>query len=435
LQDNIFILQGKTKPFCTVGGSNAYMRISCKDILQLPFAKEISVLAGQDGLYKVVNWVNVVSGLEDINYFNEGELVFVRDNSCFATAENLKDCLKNLARRNISGIVFTSKPCSVNILKDLTNTANLLNIPILILSEGENLSNIVNNICKYIRFNSGNHDIKSQLLRSILFSSYKSPSEIYDTASSYGYNLIKKSQVLIIKQEEIKTTSKNETSFSKVQVINKMESSINLALLNHSIESFSTQIEDYIVLLLLEIEEINKNIIEAALQAFYEECLRVFPGLIPFVGIGRKYNTLDYIKKSFKQAQTALQIAKTITEEGLKYQWYEQIGVERIIYNIDDREELKQYYNDMLGLLISYDNKHKTQLLKTLDEYLSCNSIALVSKKLYIHENTVKYRLKRIQEILGKNINYPCHYISLKLAFFIKGIYAKKYNEYIKKDD
>jgi purine catabolism regulator len=59
-----------------------------------------------------------------------------------------------------------------------------------------------------------------------------------------------------------------------------------------------------------------------------------------------------------------------------------------------------------LGPLLDYDRQHGTSLVRTLGFYLeSGRNLETSARAMYIHVNTLKYRLKRIQEIARLDIN------------------------------
>ena len=76
---------------------------------------------------------------------------------------------------------------------------------------------------------------------------------------------------------------------------------------------------------------------------------------------------------------------------------------------------------EQIGSLQTYDRANDTQLMKTLDIYLQedCN-IARTTERLYVHRNTVKYRIKRIQELLGRDLHDINVKFNLQLAFKIR---------------
>lgn len=68
--------------------------------------------------------------------------------------------------------------------------------------------------------------------------------------------------------------------------------------------------------------------------------------------------------------------------------------------------------------LIQYDETNKSELLKTLIEYLNNKfNVADTARKLFIHRNTMLYRLGKIEEILKTDLTSPKMILSLLLAF------------------
>ena len=56
----------------------------------------------------------------------------------------------------------------------------------------------------------------------------------------------------------------------------------------------------------------------------------------------------------------------------------------------------------MLGPLLEYDRKHRTDFVRTIRAYLSNNnSLQSTAKELFVHVNTAAYRIQRIQSITG----------------------------------
>ncbi|MPN41275.1 Proline-responsive transcriptional activator PutR [bioreactor metagenome] len=84
--------------------------------------------------------------------------------------------------------------------------------------------------------------------------------------------------------------------------------------------------------------------------------------------------------------------------------YYENLGLYKVLYAVDDKAILREYYGDVLGKLKAYDRENKTELTQLLKAYLENNgSLQLVSEKKYVHRNTVTNQLKRIEKITGLN--------------------------------
>ncbi|AHF06110.1 polyketide synthase regulator [Desulfitobacterium metallireducens DSM 15288] len=105
------------------------------------------------------------------------------------------------------------------------------------------------------------------------------------------------------------------------------------------------------------------------------------------------------IYQSYLEARKALEItSKTYAQYGLVP--YEKIEIYEILADSVKNKELSDLFQKKLGKLLRYDQETGSELLKTLYRYLELGkNMQETAKQLYIHRNSVKYRLERIAEI------------------------------------
>lgn len=61
---------------------------------------------------------------------------------------------------------------------------------------------------------------------------------------------------------------------------------------------------------------------------------------------------------------------------------------------------------EVLGALIHYDQRHKTELVRSLQVFLHCNrSWRRATAKLFVHRQTLVYRMSRVEELTGRMLN------------------------------
>jgi DNA-binding PucR family transcriptional regulator len=99
--------------------------------------------------------------------------------------------------------------------------------------------------------------------------------------------------------------------------------------------------------------------------------------------------------------------AQTVTLSGL--------GVLGLLLQLDRPEELSAFVQSRLGPLREYDQVRSTALEETLRMFLreQC-SVTATGKSLFIHPNTVKMRLRRIEELLGIHLDRPDDLLDLR---------------------
>ena len=67
---------------------------------------------------------------------------------------------------------------------------------------------------------------------------------------------------------------------------------------------------------------------------------------------------------------------------------------------------LRSFRERLLGPLLAYDERHRAELLPTLREFLACSgSWHACAARMYVHVNTVRYRIRRIEELTGRDLS------------------------------
>lgn len=125
------------------------------------------------------------------------------------------------------------------------------------------------------------------------------------------------------------------------------------------------------------------------------------------IGFSENISSIKEINKIYNHYKDNLLIAKSIYPSKNIF-WQKNIYFadlcSNVLNNLGDTNRLTNEFMDILNPLLDYDKKHNTDFLSTLQIFLldcHCSSSQEASKKLFVHPNTVNYRIKRIKEILG----------------------------------
>jgi len=82
---------------------------------------------------------------------------------------------------------------------------------------------------------------------------------------------------------------------------------------------------------------------------------------------------------------------------------------------------LRSFTERLLGPLLAYDERHKAELLPTLREFLACSgSWNACAATMYVHVNTVRYRIRRIEELTGRDLSRLDDQVDFFLALRIR---------------
>lgn len=155
-----------------------------------------------------------------------------------------------------------------------------------------------------------------------------------------------------------------------------------------------------------------------AVKGFSDKVLNVIDqddrGLVN-VGVGNYQEDIINLNESYSQAKRAINVANKLKKDNQIY-FFEELGVYKLLYKID-KDEKDSFLENSIIPLLNYDKAHNTELLKTLRAFFEENgNLTNVAKKIYIHYNTVHYRLQRIEKITGLSLDNPDDKLNLEIA-------------------
>ncbi len=134
-------------------------------------------------------------------------------------------------------------------------------------------------------------------------------------------------------------------------------------------------------------------------------------------GIGKTYSDPTELFRSYQEAKVALELGMML---GMATPSFASLGLERILYH-HDVQELREYYSLVLGDLIRYDADNRGNLVETLEK-LSIHQfdISKTAQSLFLHPNSLRYRLKKIEDILGVSLDEMRVKLDITAALTIK---------------
>lgn len=158
----------------------------------------------------------------------------------------------------------------------------------------------------------------------------------------------------------------------------------------------------------------NQIGLEEAINKMAEELEAIFPIKITFF-FGGVYESLEKISDSFIEAEIALSTIKQMTEV-VRINYFRPQGLKQL-FTPDDKEAIYYFATSVLKELAYPTDDSQIELQKTLKSYLDNQSqITKTAEVLFIHRNTVKYRIERCEEILGKKLSDPTVSLNVRLA-------------------
>jgi DNA-binding PucR family transcriptional regulator len=151
-------------------------------------------------------------------------------------------------------------------------------------------------------------------------------------------------------------------------------------------------------------EAISRRAAEAVLRSIDD----AMPGFAAVVGRSRiALDPLD-LHRAAGEALLAANVAAPDADASLRVLSFEDTGAYRLLLPAmsDDPAELERFYSDTVAPLIAYDEQYGTELVTTLECFLANDgSMVATNKQLFTHRHTIRYRLERVKELTGLDVN------------------------------
>ncbi len=148
-----------------------------------------------------------------------------------------------------------------------------------------------------------------------------------------------------------------------------------------------------------------------------EDTLRAELFVKTVIGIGTVANHLRELADSYKEAQVAIEVGKVFdTEKSIIN--YENLGIGRLIYQLPTT--LCEIFLSEVFKKNSIDTLDQETLF-TINKFFENNlNVSETSRKLFVHRNTLVYRLEKIKKLTGLDLREFDDAIIFKVALMVK---------------
>lgn len=290
---------------------------------------------------------------------------------------------------------------------EIIEKADKCRIPVYICSGQIRASVMLQEVYELIRSSSDNEEKLEMLFQSVINRTFDSQGKVIFTAQQYGIDLETKNSVLILYNHE----ELNTEQFACLYMIVKDQIQ---KLLSKKLLMTSSGNE---IILIVPYDDIA---IDQLLDMITTEAKKTGLEINLFAGVGMPTRFVDKISDSYFQARRACKLQRVMDKKD-RVQYFSKLGLYNLLFYVKDKTELRRFYTNMLGRLEEYDQLNDANLTETLSAYLenNCNS-QMTAAALYIHRNTLRYRLERISTIIQEDLDDRLIDAEFIMAFMIK---------------
>lgn len=402
------------------------MAITVKDVLEIAQSKGCILAAGEERLNRVVRYVDCM-GIPNMEAWMRPNVLYITTGYAYSgTKEGILSLIRSLNDAKAAALAIKSRFIG-QYLNDVLELAKNFQFPIIIMPEElafvelnyavmEALVKSQNNDVMKLQFEKYNRrELNRQFFVDLLADNIVCEEECNHRIgelkwpkSPYRVMLVEIGGV----GKYIKSLSEEKTEevYEKIEKIIKeilqKEKYSAVVLSNNSI---------FPCIIKCDVSELQKEQFEQIQEQISKKM-----DCDVIIGISSEGNSYQKFQEIYQSAMDALEIAKSF-EGNKKVVCIDTAGYWKLLKEISSQPICKEYVSKELDALIQYDKENDSNLLETLEtlvNYLGARN--LTATKLYLHRNTLMYRIKKIEHLTGYNLSDPDSVLELSLALRLK---------------
>jgi len=139
------------------------------------------------------------------------------------------------------------------------------------------------------------------------------------------------------------------------------------------------------------------------------------------IGVGRCASDPTELPTSFLDANRAVDVGRWAKGRHVT-ELYDELGLERLFASVP-QQDLHDFVLHAIGPLFEHDRRQRSELVATLSTWLQTRNIAEAARQMFVHYNTFKNRLERIEDILGPILADPGRLLECEVAIHVSRHY------------
>lgn len=394
------------------------MVTTCSRLLSLPSFQKIHLLAGEKGLYRSISWPYVTVTPSVSEWLHGGELVFVTCSYYQTTENDMILFLQEALRMNLAGVVVLQGGDSQLVITPaIVAYANQHQFPMFSMEWDIPIVDVVREISEMIISQKKLFDTKQRFLFEMLFSA-ESENKYNRLITLYGLPKYQLAEVGLL--HPIGTIDPADLLCKLSYYLqNCYEEKMKMLIAEK-------HLGDVICLLLAE-DPRSLAMLETRLSDFVlsyvPQRYSAHAVYLTFSETASTETASSYLYL-YDQASKALKVAQRVLRNQDILRWT-QMGYRGLLFDLS-AEKRRNFVSNMLRPLVNAPRS--MDLINTLQCYLDHNcSIVHTAQAMYLHKNTLNYRLNRIRDLLGKNPSDPDVRIDLRMALDIMLIFPEEH--------
>lgn len=260
---------------------------------------------------------------------------------------------------------------------------------------------------------------RNEFIKELIFGHYEDKYEVFQRGDFYGWDL-RRGHVVCVFSSKINTNqySFEETATRKARSL--LDTLISRYLKTWSSAGISVALRDYVIVLspVADDKKVSGHIAKLKLfaQTVVQTANKQMPRVSFAAGISSYVEGIMDIGTGYTQAQRALALSEQIRGDNIVAA-YDDLGVFRLFLGREEDQTLSEFYGEKLLPLVKFDASNHGNLIPTAEAFFASNqSLSQTAQHLFIHHNTLYYRLKKIEQILNISLQNSEDCLNLQIA-------------------
>ena len=370
----------------------------------------LKLLAGQEGCSNAISWVHMIEDTTIIQQLWGKELVVTTGHG-FQSDKELFMLIKYLIKYNSVGLIINIGKYIFEIPSAIIDYCNEQEFPLLTIPWEVHLADLIKDFCMRCLYSEKEDRELSKLFQEILTNN-----QIVEEARPQlmsAFDVDGNFQVVLISVEgsdNFNAIERRKIAFQIELCFEKIDSSYAFFWY-----------DGYFVLI---VNNLKADELKVIIDKMHKRAKKRIDDKRVYLGIGSQMKDLGQVYLSYKRAKAAILMAMQFE---LPIVFFEDMGVYQILFSIEDKQILIEMYHRLLQSLIDYDQKHHGELEKTLFYYLIYGESQItMAKNLYMHRNTINYRMNKIKELLNCQLDTFEEKVPYMLSYYIKKVLEEK---------
>lgn len=365
------------------------MSLTVADVLELKELGELELVAGSQGLSREVKGIAIFEDENAVPWIQENALVITNGTAISQNMGCVEDIIASLRSNGAAGMLVKFGRMLPRSSEQVASACDKHALPLIALPPQSSPTRLINVISREMfarEDKEPNRPCDVDLLRSIIIEG-EDWRILKDRIASLGWSTRREMGVALLKCDDEGTPP----PAADLQNLCRDEGFEYLFPLYGKLVALAD----------LSGEKSPQSLLASKASSLMRALERVRPRRSWRMGVGRVRGNMLMLSVSYKEALYALCMGMA-TEAKSRVVPYQTLGVFACLLQPKSRRELDSFLSQLVAVLEQHDKHNNTELSETLLAYARTNmSVKGTAEALYVHPNTVRYRVDMIRKVMS----------------------------------